>query len=73
MTNLLNTIRSFAARIALVVVGCVGAGLGLAAVALLAVFALALAGLALLAAPFVALLTPQAAPMAGEPQAAEAA
>lgn len=60
MQKHLNTLVSRAAGIALFLVGCLMAGLGLSVVFTLALFALAVAGLALLAAPLLALVQPKA-------------
>ncbi len=58
MTTLLNKAASTLSGVVLVCIGGLMAGLGLAVVALMAMFGLAAAGLALLAAPFVASSTP---------------
>ncbi len=61
MKNLTQSITSIAATVVLFCVGGVMAGIGLAVVATLAVFALALAGLTILAAPFVGVVQDRAA------------
>lgn len=60
MTNLINKAASSVASVVLFLVGAVMAGMSLAVVFLLAMFALAVAGLALLAAPFLRLAMPAA-------------
>ncbi len=58
MTNLINKAASSVAGVVLFLVGAVMAGMSLAVVFLLAMFALAVAGLALLAAPFLRFAMP---------------
>ena len=55
MNTLINKTTSALSSVVLFACGCVMAGLGLAVVGVLAVFAFAAIGLALLASPFVAL------------------
>lgn len=59
MKNLINTITSTVAGFGLFCVACVMAGIGLAVVGLLAMFAIAAAGLALLATPLLTFLQPR--------------
>lgn len=58
MQNLINKTTSTVAGVVLFCVGAAMAGLGLAVVAMLAMFALAVTALALLAAPFVSMAQP---------------
>ncbi|MEO1637917.1 MAG: hypothetical protein AAFU41_01555 [Pseudomonadota bacterium] len=60
MNTLITKIKSAISTAALLIFGAVMAGLGLATVGLLALFALVTIGMALLAAPFVALSQPAA-------------
>ena len=60
MKNLINKATSTLSGIVLFAFGCVMAGLGLATVGVLALFALAAVGLSLLAAPFVSQTQPAA-------------
>ncbi len=62
MKPLINKAASTASGVALFAIGCVMAGLGLATMSLLALFALAAVGIALLAAPFVAIAQADKAP-----------
>lgn len=54
MTTLITKTTTAVSKIALFAIGCVMAGLGLAMMSMLALFALFTIGLAFLAAPFVA-------------------
>lgn len=55
MKSLINKATSTLSGIVLFAFGCVMAGLGLAAISMLALFALATMGIAVLAAPFLAM------------------
>ncbi|MCY4178880.1 MAG: hypothetical protein OXC60_09625 [Litoreibacter sp.] len=58
MKSFLTKIASSAANVALIILACVLAGLGLWLVFVLALFALAVIGLSFLAAPLLALIQP---------------
>jgi hypothetical protein len=59
MNNLINKTTTTLSSVILFGIGCVMAGLGLAAISLLAMFALATVGLAFLAAPLIAMTQPR--------------